>query len=86
MSRKGKAPLVEYEFTWRNKWLTSDAKSIDDMIATLRGAADDLQRMKERGVTLRDDGGVGDDYATLVTTDAEVAAEFGFEVMPVDEE
>ncbi len=68
-----------FETLWRNKWLTSEAKSIDDMIASLRAAADHLDEMRKAGVTLEDDGGVGDDYATLVTTDPEVAKKFGME-------
>jgi len=68
-----------YETLWRNKWLTSEAKTIDDMIASLRAAADDLDEMRKAGVTLEDNGGVGDDYATLVTTDPEVAKKFRME-------
>ncbi len=68
-----------YETLWRNKWLTSEAKTIDAMIASLRAAADSLDEMREAGVTLEDNGGVGDDYATLVTTDPEVAKKFGME-------
>jgi hypothetical protein len=68
-----------YETLWRNKWLTSEAKSIDDMIASLRAAADELDAMRKAGVTLEDSGGVGDDCATLVTTDPEVAKKFGME-------
>ena len=30
-----------YEYVWRNKWLTSGAKTIDDMIDGLQGAADE---------------------------------------------
>ena len=68
-----------YETLWRNKWLTSEAKTIDDMIDSLRAAADHLDEMRKSGITLEDDGGVGDDYATLVTTDPEVAKKFGME-------
>lgn len=68
-----------YETLWRNKWLTSEAKTIDDMIASLRAAADDLEEMQKAGVTLEDNGGVGGDYAMLVTTDLGVAERFGME-------
>jgi Uncharacterised nucleotidyltransferase len=68
-----------YERLWRNKWLTSEAKTIDDMIASLRAAADQLAEMRAAGVTLEDGGGPGDDYATLVTTDPDVATRFGME-------
>ena len=33
--------------------------------------------MRRDGVLLEDDGGVGDDYVHLVTTDAEVARRYG---------
>jgi hypothetical protein len=77
-----------YETLWRNKWLTSEAKTIDDMIASLKAAADHLDEMRKAGVTLEDTGGVADDYASLVTTDPEVAKKFGMEEEPeyLDEE
>ncbi len=68
-----------YETLWRNKCLTSEAKTIDDMIASLRAAADYLDEMRKAGVSLQDNGGVGDDYAALVTTDPDVAKRFGME-------
>ncbi len=66
-----------FVMTWRNKWLTAEAKSIEDMISMLRAAADHLDQMRKDGVVLDDDGGVGDDYAHLVTTDAKVAEKYG---------
>lgn len=66
-----------YVTFWRNKWLTSNAKSIEDMIAMLRGAADHLEQMRKDGVMLDDSGGVGDDYAQLMTTDAKIAEKYG---------
>lgn len=68
-----------YETLWRNKWLTAEAKTIEDMIGSLRAAADHLDEMRKAGVTLEDEGGVGDDHATFVTTDPEVAGRFGME-------
>jgi hypothetical protein len=49
------------------------------MIESLRAAADELGEMKQAGVVLEQDGGVGDDYACLTTTNEEVAERFGFE-------
>lgn len=69
---------MEYEYTWRNKWLTEGAKTLDDMIEILRSAATCLARMRGQGIVLRDDGCQKDDYATLTTTDSKVAKEFGF--------
>lgn len=64
---------------WRNKWLTSDAKSIDEMIAKLSGAADELRAMKADGVVLDPEGGTSDDYAYLVTDNPAIAAKYGME-------
>jgi hypothetical protein len=61
---------------WRNQWLTADAKSIGDMIAALRRAADQLEGMRQDGIVLEDEGSVGDDHAHLVTTDPEVAKKY----------
>jgi hypothetical protein len=71
--------MAAYNYVWRNKWLTDEARTIEEMIAGLRSAADELQAMKEAGVTLLDDGAALDDYATLVTDDPTVAARFGFD-------
>src|SRR5438105_4276226 len=76
---KTKQPVQTYEYTWRNKWLTAEAKTIDDMIDGLQAAADELRAMKVKGVTLLDTPGTQDDYAFLVTNDPAVAKEFGFE-------
>lgn len=79
-----------YVALWRNKWLTAEAKSIEDMIRMLRAAADRLDQMRSDGVVLDDADGVGDDYAHLVTTDPKVAEKYGmvdeFEFWDVDEE
>ena len=75
MGRTRKA-ATRYVAIWRNKFLTTDAKTITDMIEMLREAADDLQKMKKRGVKLDPDGGTMDDCAMLVTTDPVVAQEF----------
>ena len=77
---KPSSPPKEYEMTWRNKGLTDGAKSIDDMERTFRSCADLLAAMSKAGVRLRVDSGIEDDYATLVTTDPEVAKKFGLEV------
>lgn len=68
-----------YVRIWRNKFLTLEAKSIDDMITTLQAAAAELQAMRADGVTLDPEGGTADDYAYLVTTDPEVAKKYGME-------
>ena len=66
-----------YVMTWRNKFLTTEAKSIEDMISLLRATAEQLDQMRRDGVVLDANDGVGDDYAHLVTTDAKVAEKYG---------
>jgi hypothetical protein len=66
-----------YVTIWRNKRLTSEAKSIEDMVTQLRSAADRLDEMRKDGVFLENDAGGGDDYAHLVTTDPKVAEKYG---------
>jgi hypothetical protein len=71
-----KLARIRYVTLWRNKWLTADAKSIDGMAESLRAAADTLDAMRRDGVLLDDESGVGDDYATLWTSDPEVAKKY----------
>ena len=68
-----------YVRLWRNKFLTVDAKTIDDMITVLQRAAAELKAMLDDGVTLNPNGGTTDDYAYLVTTDPEIARKYGME-------
>jgi len=67
-----------YYQIWRNKFLTTDAQTIDDMIESLASALTRLREMRDRGVIL--DGGASDDYAYLVTTDVKVAERFSFDL------
>jgi hypothetical protein len=69
-----------YSRLWRSKLLTARARSIGDLIEALNGAADELRRMLQAGVTLDPDGGVADGYAELLTDDPAAAREFGFAV------
>jgi hypothetical protein len=62
-----------FEYLWRNKWLTSDAKTIADMSKALREAADELDAMAKDGFQLDTTSGVEDDYASLITLDEKVA-------------
>jgi hypothetical protein len=66
-----------YVLIWRNKWLTAEAKSIDEMIASLGEAAELLANMKRDGVELGPQGDTGNDYAYLVTSDPEIARKYG---------
>ena len=66
-----------YITTWRNKWVTAEAKTLPKMISMLRESADHLQQMFQDGVILNDSDSTCDDYALLVTTDAKIAEKYG---------
>ena len=66
-----------YTMTWRNKWLTAEAKSIDDMIATYAATLKLFEEMRDDGVVLLE-GGMEDDYATLATKHRKVAKKYEF--------
>ncbi len=68
-----------YSYWWRNKWLTADAQTIDDVINLLEAAAATLREMRDAGITLDPEGNTQDDYARLITSDPAVAEKFGFE-------
>ena len=67
---------TRYMRLWRNKFLTIDAESLDDMIAALDKASATLKAMRDDGVTLDPEGGTGDDYAHLITTDPAIAKKY----------
>ena len=75
-----KVPKKKYISTWRNKWITSHAGTIDDFINTFEALAKQFRQWKEWGIKLHDDGGIGDDYATFITDDMDVAIKAGFTV------
>lgn len=62
---------------WRNKWLTAEAKTLDDMIAALHQAAELIAEMKRDGVQLESQAGAADDYVYLTTTDPDIARKYG---------
>lgn len=66
----------KYVRLWRNKFLTVEATSLDDMIAILVGAVDELRQMQADGVVLKPGGSIADDYAHLTTTDPSVAKKY----------
>jgi hypothetical protein len=65
-----------YITLWRNKWLTADAQSLQDMIEKLQAAAETLRAMLADGVTLDSQGAASNDYAYLVTTDPVIAKKY----------
>lgn len=64
-----------YFRTWADKLLTSEVKSIDDMMAVLPEAAQELRAMKRDGVQLDEHAGRAG-CVSLVTDDPEVAAKY----------
>ena len=69
-------PTRRFITLWRNKWLTANAVSLEDMIKGLQSAADILRSMLADGVALAPEGGTSDDYAYLVTTDPAIAKKY----------
>ncbi|MCI0741144.1 MAG: nucleotidyltransferase family protein [Gemmataceae bacterium] len=67
---------TRYVTPWRSKWLTADAKSLEEMASSLCSAAETLQAMRADGVVLDTEGGTRDDYALLVTHDPDVAKKY----------
>ena len=65
-----------YVTLWRNKLLTIDATSFDDMIDKLGSAVDRLKQMRADGVQLDPEGGTADDYVQLFTTDPDIARKY----------
>jgi len=69
-------PAKRYIALWRNKWLTADAESLEEMIDGLQSAANTLRSMLADGVALDPEGGTSDDYAYLATTDPTIAKKY----------
>lgn len=76
--------MADFEYLWRNKWITSEAENIDDMISSFEYHLDLLKQFKAAG--LQPEGGIDDDYATFVTDSPELAKKFGFEKTEWDDE
>lgn len=77
---------TKYISTWRNKWITSGAGSIDDFIKTFEKLAKMFKEWKEMGIKLNPDCSTGDDYAEFYTEDMDAAIKAGFTVYIGDDE
>jgi len=76
-----------FESLWRNKFLTSEATSIQGMSFMLREAANDLDVMASEGVVLDLEGSdMSGDYVRLITEASDVAVRFGFETVEIGDE
>lgn len=76
---------MRYTTTWRNKWLTADAKSIPEMADMLESASKLLREMHDAGIKLENDD-IQDDYAYLVTEDPDVAEKFDLHLDEYEED
>lgn len=72
-----------YFAIFRGKWSTDGCNSMDDFIERFHQLNLQFIEWKEHGIFL-EEGSVGDDYATFITHDPEIAAKFGFQLMKYD--
>lgn len=78
--------MARYEYLWRNKWITSEAETIDDFIETYEGLLAMFKEWRDKGVLLDLESGIGDDYATFYTDNKDLADELGFEEWEYEED
>ena len=71
---------TKYVSTWRNKWITAGASSMDHFIQTFEHLAKKFKDWKEMGIKLDLESSTGDDYAEFYTEDMDVAIKAGFTV------
>jgi hypothetical protein len=71
-----RSPMKRFVSIWRNKFLTLEATSLEEMITSLERAAGTLRAMLADGVRLDPQGGISEDYAYLVTADPEIAKKY----------
>jgi len=67
-----------YISTWRNKWITANAGSIDDFINTFKNLAKMFKEWKEMGINLHPGSSTGNDYAEFYTDDMDMAIKARF--------
>jgi hypothetical protein len=77
---------MSYELIWRNKYLTANATSLDEMIQALQDAAEQLTTLRAKGVTLSAESDMAGDFAYLVTDDPAIANEYDFDLVDVEED
>jgi hypothetical protein len=68
-----------YEMIWRNKFITTNASSIDDMIKSYMQCLEELQEIKKDGIQGDFDNAgdnAGDDYIFFRTEDAKLAKKY----------
>src|SRR5882762_11275925 len=73
---------MKYETIYRNKWITSDAEDVDEMIAGLSSAIEHLRAINDNiksGKIEADFSSAGDDYIFFRTDDKAIAEKFGMD-------
>ena len=79
MNRDGrKKKMTKYYRIWQNRYITANAKNIDDFIEKFESLTQVLKKWKEEGVYLDPDSNIEDDQAIFITTDMQIANEEGF--------
>jgi len=78
MAESKEDTAARYTFIWRSAGLTTNAKTIGEMVIALEDAAEALRLLMEAGVVL-DTASVGNDPCRLVTADPAIAQRFGFQ-------
>src|SRR6266404_6374574 len=74
-----------FSYTWRNKFIATHAKTLNEFRIALADGAALLARWEKLGITLQE-GGAEDDYATFITDSKEIALAVGFLPEPLDED
>lgn len=67
-----------FEYLWRNKWITSNAETIDDMIEGHKHFLNELIEFKKAGLEIDPCSDVSGDYIWFYTNDKELADSLGF--------
>jgi hypothetical protein len=68
---------MEYTCHLITKYLLTDSKSMDEIVARLEAAVEEARAMGAAGVTVYTPG-FGNDFPTLITEDPLIAERFGF--------
>ena len=70
---------MKYSYLHQNRWVTAHAQDIDDFIQAYEDLVEVFKEWKARGVVLNLESSIADDHAEFLTSDDELAEEYGFE-------
>ena len=68
--------IAMYLATWNSKWLTTNAKSIDEMIEIYEEELKCFKEMRDAGVQVIDESSKEEDFVYLFTSDKVVSDQF----------